>query len=588
MKKVLKYIGFLAAVLTLASCIRDNYKQPDATIFGQAIDEETDELIIQDLGSNGSKIDIYEIVPLDENGENPEYSGAKNIRQLNFRTDGNYMDRNFFSGKYHISATRTNFLPLLEEDIDLHPGMNEYNFRTLPYCRIKLDSIGMNEKKQQIWASFTVERTTEDNLKTVRLFCDENANVCQSINNSGDNGCKIEVNAANDPEKHFVLKMGVDMLKDGKTYYFRVGALTSVAEATYNYSEAVRITLVKGEAEPPKRPGIPFEEITTADGWHTNGGSFDPNNKKYGAGSLVAPTGGVVLFQRKLETPLDISSKMPLDGAGVLLTIYVSDISKFNRNADGQFEICSGGDCDKDERNWQWMREQWGLVDGWNEVFFPFSKAGKTGNLDISHINFMRMYHTGNTAGATVAINEIRFVYPTLIEPFDAIGTEKTDGMWRGSLGTVTLDETGQKEGDGCITVTTNQPNPNSVPFVYSAFTPKNYPAVTRDNGWAKIWIFVSDAAGWNKVNDGQFEITSGGNPDIEEINWAFNKWNNLETGWNELKLKVSETGTVGVIQFDKINFIRWYVRNIDEGLTIKLDALQMYQDGFEPVEDDE
>ena len=587
MKKVLKYIGFLAAALTLASCIRDNYKQPDATIFGQAIDEETDELIIQDLGSNGSKIDIYEIVPLDENGENPEYSGSKNIRQLNFRTDGNYMDRNFFSGKYHISATRTNFLPLLEEDIDLHPGMNEYNFRTLPYCRVKLDSIGMNEKKQQIWASFTVERTTEDNLKTVRLFCDENANVCQSINNSGDNGCKIEVNAANDPEKHFVLKMPVDMLKDGKTYYFRVGALTSVAEATYNYSEAVRITLVKGEAEPPKRPGIPFEEITSNDGWFTNGGSFDPNNKKYGAGSLVAPTGGVVLFQKKLETPLDISDKMPLDGAGVLLTIYVSDISKFNRNADGQFEICSGGDCDKDERNWQWMREQWGLVDGWNEVFFPFSKAGKTGNLDISHINFMRMYHTGNTAGATVAINEIRFVYPTLIEPFDAIGEDNDHGKWRGQWGTVTVDETAQKEGDGCISIDITGDGPG---LFYSKFVPTNAPACTKANGWMKVWMFIGDAEKWNTLTDGQFELTSGGAPDAGEINWPMQNWfKPLETGWNEVKVKMSNAGdTGGGLDIPNLNYIRVYVFGLTKGFNVKVDGLQIYQDGFEPVEDDE
>ena len=587
MKKVLKYIGFLAAVLTLASCIRDNYKQPDATIFGQAIDEETDELIIQDLGSNGSKIDIYEIVPLDENGENPEYSGSKNIRQLNFKTDGNYMDRNFFSGKYHISATRTNFLPLLEEDIDLHPGMNEYNFRTLPYCRVKLDSIGMNEKKQQIWASFTVERTTEDNLKTVRLFCDENANVCQSINNNGDNGCKIEVNAANDPEKHFVLKMPVDMLKDGKTYYFRVGALTSVAEATYNYSEAVKITLVKGEAEPPKRPGIPFEEITTADGWHTNGGSFDPNNKKYGAGSLVAPTGGVVLFQRKLETPLDISDKMPLDGAGVLLTIYVSDISKFNRNADGQFEICSGGDCDKDERNWQWMREEWGLVDGWNEVFFPFSKAGKTGNLDISHINFMRMYHTGNTAGATVAINEIRFVYPTLIEPFDAIGEDNDHGKWRGQWGTVTVDETAQKEGDGCISIDITGDGPG---LFYSKFVPTNTPSCTKANGWMKVWMFIGDAEKWNTLTDGQFELTSGGAPDAGEINWPMQNWfKPLETGWNEVKVKMSNAGdTGGGLNIPNLNYIRVYVFGLTKGFNVKVDGLQIYQDGFEPVEDDE
>jgi len=585
MKNTLKYIGFLAAALTLASCIRDNYKQPDAVIFGQAIDEETGELITQDIGGSGSQIDIYEIVALDENGENPTYSGAKNERHLNFKPDGSYMDKGFFSGKYHIQAVRTNFLPLPDEEIELHSGNNEYNFKTLPYCRVKLDSIGMNEKKQQIWASFKVERTTEDKLQTVRLFADESPYVSASINNAGDNSCKIEVNAANDAEKTFVLKMPVDMLKDGKSYYFRVGALTSVAEAKYNHSETIKINLVKGEAEPPKRPGIPFEEITSADGWHTNGNAgFDPNTKKYGAGSLVANTGGVVLFQKKLDTPVDISAKMPIDGAGVLLTIYISDISKFDRSKDGQFEICSGGECDKDERNWQWMREEYGLTDGWNEVFYPFSKAGKTGNLDISKINFMRMYHTGNTAGATVAINEIRFVYPTLVEPFDVL--ETTGGKWGGSW-PVSIDEADKKEGDGCLSIAVGTGGPV---LFNGKFTPQNYPEITKANGMMNIWVYCSDASKWNKLTDGQFEVCSGGTCDKEEINWPLKPhFNNIDTGWNQLKLKTSNANdSGGTLNFSAINYIRVYVFGIDADLTMKFDDMEMYKEGFEPVEEDE
>ena len=82
MNKIFKYTGVFAAFLALASCVRDNYTQPNAALYGQAIDSETGELIQQDLGSNGSQIDITE-----------QGYEQTSTRILNFKTDGSYCER---------------------------------------------------------------------------------------------------------------------------------------------------------------------------------------------------------------------------------------------------------------------------------------------------------------------------------------------------------------------------------------------------------------------------------------------------------------------------------------------------------------
>ena len=81
MKTYLKYIGFALVAISLASCKLDNYTQPNASLYGSVIDDETGERILQDLNQDqGSSIEIVEDYWV--NGEQKTQA-----RTLNFKTD---------------------------------------------------------------------------------------------------------------------------------------------------------------------------------------------------------------------------------------------------------------------------------------------------------------------------------------------------------------------------------------------------------------------------------------------------------------------------------------------------------------------
>ena len=90
---------------------------------------------------------------------------------------------------------------------------------------------------------------------------------------------------------------------------------------------------------------------------------------------------------------------------------YISDVSKIGAFENGQIEICSGGECDKEETSWNLGGN--GLkslivgepVSGWNLVRLPAVGGGA----DWSRINYFRFYSLnakGNgLAGTTVAFD---------------------------------------------------------------------------------------------------------------------------------------------------------------------------------------
>lgn len=569
MKKIIQWAGILCSIVTLASCSVDNYEQPNATLQGQAIDKETGELILQDIGENGSKIEIIE-----------QGYATQTSQYLHFKTDGTYCDQGFFEGTYLIRATQANFVPLDEDAIITVKGTTVFDFETLPYCRIAVDSIGFNSKKQQVWASFRVERTLDEKLKTVRLFCDQNPNVSLSMNTYGDNACRLDVDAYNLASQTFVLKMDVDGLEDGEEYWFRIGALSNAAQARYNYAPAVKLKIVKGEKEEEpedKTPGIAIDECNSASGWASSCGdvAVDKLDYKSGTGSLsvTSPSAGVhVFFQKGIDPPIDFSKAMPFSGAHLLLTMYVSDPSHFYMNDSAEIEITSSGGPDVNEIAWTF--DKFTLEEGWNVLDLPFATGNVRGTVDFSSINFFRFWALDKDGNTTIKLDDIRIYYPTLMD-----GCEVLDD-WKTGIGPLTIDEIDYKEGEGCISVTGD-----AVGGIYYMKTyPKPYPSgLTLDNGWLKCWIYISDGPLFNECAGNQFELSSSGAFDVNELGWGFPA---LENGWNLLKFRFSDAmKTGGDIDLNNLNFIRVWNIGPTGPITMKMDAIRLYEDGFEPEE---
>ncbi len=224
MKRNIIYL-LLALATIVSSCELDNYAAPDAKFYGQIIDEETGEAIPQDL-IEGSVIEYVEL-----GYENPPR------QQLRFKVDGSFRNNLMFSGEYAVQAVRGNFRPVESDTIEIK-GETNYTFKSVPYIRIKDLNLELNSDSTKLTASFTLEQTGSEKVKSLIMVADKNPNIGIIIRTiaTGKN-----LNKVVDPSTVYTLKLRLKKLTKGEQYFFRIGALIDVPEAKYNWSTAVRM-----------------------------------------------------------------------------------------------------------------------------------------------------------------------------------------------------------------------------------------------------------------------------------------------------------------------------------------------------------
>ncbi|MDO8953021.1 MAG: NBR1-Ig-like domain-containing protein, partial [Draconibacterium sp.] len=121
------------------------------------------------------------------------------------------------------------------------------------------------------------------------------------------------------------------------------------------------------------------------------------------------------------------------------------------------------------------------------------------------------------------------------------------------------------KQGTGCIEYSGS----GTDEFKKSFSTPFN-PGVTEANGVLQFWYYISDAAMIGTSN--QVELGSAGKNDTDEYSW---KLENLSTGWNLLRLNISEANTIGKPDINAINWFRLYNKKTGT-VTTRIDAIQI------------
>ena len=387
----------------------------------------------------------------------------------------------------------------------------------------------------------------------------------------------------------FTLKMPLTMFQDqdsDKDYYVRVGAHTSAVDARWNYSPAVKLHIVKKEIkvkELGKRWDLfdsPYYDMWEA-GKHKSVAQFyfDDKDYKSGDGSYVCvskteeESGGYTQFispgegKGGIKPVFDISD-IPAEGCHMLLTMYVSDASHFERDAYGQIEIGSNGIFDDEECCW--IFGQFELRNGWQTLDLSLPEGNYIGELRRKRINWFRVYHLHEHNGpTTLKFDEIRFYYKTMIESCD------DPAGWVSPQG-VTLDESDVQEGEGAV-VTTNHADGIRLQKTWGRIIA---PAAMAD-GHFQFWIYVSNAAAFNTPNN-QVEIGSGGKADTNELGW---KLPTLTDGWNKVDFKLSEgTPRGGDIDLKNINWFRVYSNmSVPAGsVTVKVDRLRFYKEGYD------
>ena len=603
----------LSATAALTGCLGDNYQQPDSAFYGQIIDAETGELMLQDIGGEGSRIDVIEY--------SPDYPKPE-TRRLNFMTDGTYRDSNFFKGDYKIDFTLVNFNPAtvtlsskdseigeVTEDIldaeteevigqktykTIHlKGDTEMNISALPWCRVTPKEIYFDEAKQRVFAQFEVECTSDDNLAAVGLFCDPSSHVSYSINNYGTSATnKVKVDRKLTEPTLFTIKMPLTMFQDidsGKDYYVRVGALSAVTDARWNYAPAVKLHIDVKPVE-VKPLGLrwnlfdsPYQQMWL-DGKHKSLDLiyFDDKDFKSGDGCYVTVSGPVpedpgYRFttyispgegKGGIKPELDISA-IPEEGCYMQLTLYVSDASRFVYDEASQIEIGSKAIFDAEEVGW--IFGQFRLKNGWQTLDLSMPEAASIlGTLRRKHINWFRFYHKDFVGNLTIKFDEIRFYYKTMIESCDETGG------WLGS-GPVEIDESICQEGEGSVS-TVNNANMIRLEKTWV----RRYVPTPKEGGHFEFWLYVSDASAFNGV-DNQVEIGSAQKADVNELHWQLPT---LKDGWNKIDFKLEDAIAVGEeMDLKNMNWFRVYSNcKLPAGsVTMKVDRLRFYVEGFDP-----
>ena len=231
-KRLATLLLVLPLAMTLASCSLDNFDGPDASIEGAFYDDETGELVQQEI-INGTKI-RYE-----ENGwDNPEQ------QTMVVRNDGTYRNTKMFSGSYDFYFQECNFIPpvrLIGHEIK--KGKNRLDFKVQPYIRIR--GAVISKEGNKIVAKFHVQPTVKGyQVESIGLFAHSDEAVGAELSSVKIlNGVNATINGMESYTLEIDLDTNRNKLEAGQSYWFRVGAKIKTAGARYNYAKAVKITV---------------------------------------------------------------------------------------------------------------------------------------------------------------------------------------------------------------------------------------------------------------------------------------------------------------------------------------------------------
>lgn len=222
-KNITISIAALLISLFIGSCTKDNYQPPSSVLYGSFLDEDTHELVEQDI-IQGTQIELVE----------KRYSS---IQFLVVKNDGTFRNSMLFENEYKVIPVRGNFEPIDTQTVNIK-GETELNFNVKPYIRIK--NLNISIDGDIVKATFNLQQTGSQNVQKIGLFVSPESAVGATFFVQ-----KVELPVGGSIDENETLTVKMDLsnsgLKKGKSYYFRVGAIVDLAEAKYNYAKAVQL-----------------------------------------------------------------------------------------------------------------------------------------------------------------------------------------------------------------------------------------------------------------------------------------------------------------------------------------------------------
>lgn len=395
MKRIrLYFLPVFLGLFVFYSCELDNYDYPDAALTGSIIDSETNELIESDI-INGTTIKLI------EHGYDPV-----SPQYLRVKNDGTYANTLLFSNTYTVQPDQRNFLQIDEQEVKIGKD-TQLDFRVTPYIRVKDTKIV--KEGNNIIATFRLQQMTPDAVTKIGLYAHSQpivgepvyliaAEIALNRQVTGEETFKVVINVARNTA----------LLKPNQSYYFRIGAVSSIAGAKFNYAPAQLINV--GEISPEVEPeGTSFDKCESTEGWAggDSGPTLDSDNPQEGNHSVRFQSGGGFIIQKNFGQP--VNANVGLEYGVLQFHLYISDVSVINWDWPGQIEITSSGNPDSQELHWNFM-SQLRLRNGWNKVVLKLSEAEVSGgNIDLAAINFFRIYHLDVQGPVEIKIDNMKF-----------------------------------------------------------------------------------------------------------------------------------------------------------------------------------
>ncbi|WP_298652271.1 DUF3823 domain-containing protein [uncultured Proteiniphilum sp.] len=395
MKRIkLYFLPVFLGLFVFYSCELDNYDYPDAALTGSIIDSETNELIQSDI-INGTTIKII------EHGYDPV-----SPQYLRVKNDGTYANTLLFSNTYTVQPDQRNFSQIDEQEVKIGKD-TKLDFRVTPYIRVKDAQIV--KEGNNIIATFRLQQTTPDAVTKIGLYAHSQSIVGEPVYLIA---AEIALNRQVTEEETFKVVINVArntaLLKPNQSYYFRIGAVSSIAGAKFNYAPSQLINV--GEISPEIEPeGTSFDKCELTEGWAggDSGPALDSDNPQEGNHSVKFQSGGGFIIQKNFAQP--VNANVGLEYGVLQFHLYISDVSVINWDWPGQIEITSSGNPDSQELHWNFM-SQLRLRNGWNKVVLKLSEAEVSGgNIDLTAINFFRIYHLDVQGPVEIKIDNMKF-----------------------------------------------------------------------------------------------------------------------------------------------------------------------------------
>ena len=314
------------------------------------------------------------------------------------------------------------------------------------------------------------------------------------------------------------------------------------------------------------------DDCESLTGWGGGGNalSLDTADPVQGQASIKSEGGNTERFSKSFSAPLNtgiLPSELTI--SYLQFSLYVSDVTKFSAS-DGQFEITSSGGPDTDE--YSWGTASVNLRNGWNNVTLRLSGAGKSGNPNLSAINFFRYYKFIKAGESVVTkIDNIRFTKgytgSDLIGAHIFNNADQTAG-WSGS-DAVQPDNGNKILGSASVSRTGS----GTDWFIYNPSTAFNT-TIGEANGLVKFWLYVSDVTKFSGA--GSIVFSSSGQQGANEYKWNVAN-QKLLNGWNHIFLRISEAVKTGTPNLGSINYFK-ISQPLSSSINAKIDEIEFFE----------